>query len=161
MTRLRTAGSAGALVVALAVFATACGGGDRLSARGYASAASRICRQATRRVEHTGHLEQKATALAQAASELADLRPPSSLAHFDSIWVALVRQSAGELDALVASRRAGDDALADHQRTSVVILSTRAQELARARGITACPAPFALTTVEAGTVETDPVERGT
>jgi hypothetical protein len=141
-TRLRTAGFAGALVAVLAVLATGCGDGGRLSAREYVREASRICSRANHRTERAEHMAQKAAAQAAAAADLAGLKPPDSLSRFDAVWVALVRQSAAELEALVDSMSAGDHEQAAQQREAVGILTARAAKLARAHGITACPAHF-------------------
>lgn len=153
-TRRRTTRSAGALLAALAVcttLATACGGGGRLSAHEYRQRASAICRRATYRADAAAHLARRAAVQARTASELEALRPPEAMAQFDTVWVALVRQSAAELDALVVSHRAGDGARAAQQRAAVATLTARAAELARAQGIAACPRHF--TAAESATVE--------
>ena len=160
-TRRRTATSAGALVAALAAFTTlvtACGGDARLSAREYVHEASAICRHAAERTDGTTRLGRIAAVQAHAAARLEALHPPESMAGFDAEWVALVRQSAGELEALVVSRRAGERDVAGQQEQAVTLLTTRAAEMARARGITACPRPFTPTETS---VDHGSVERGT
>ena len=145
-TRRKTVRSAGALLAmlaALTMMATACGGAGRLSAREYVHRAAAICRHATRRVEGETRPARLAQVQADAAADLAALRPPGSLARFDAVWVALVKQSAAELEALAVSHRAGDRAREDERRAEVAILTARAAELARAQGIAACPQPFA------------------
>jgi len=145
-TRRRTFGSAGALLAmlaALTMMATACGGAGRLSAREYVHQASAICRRAAHRVSGDSRPARLAVVQAEAAADLAGLRPPGSLARFDAMWVALVKQSAAELEALAVSHRAGDRAREDERRAEVAILTARAAELARAHGIAACPQPFA------------------
>lgn len=141
-TRLRTAASVGALVVALAGLATACGGGGRLSAHAYVREASRICRQASHRAHHADRVGGWAAIQTRAADGLAGLRPPASLARFDTVWVALVRQSAAELGGLVVSTRARETDVAAQRRDAVFALTARAAQLARAQGITACPVYF-------------------
>ena len=161
-TRRRTTRSAGAFLAALAVcttLVTACGGGGRLDARDYVRRASAICRHATRRSDAAAHLTRRAAVQAEAATELEALRPPATMARFDTVWVALVRQSASELEALVVSDRAGDGARAAEQRQAVVMLTDRAAELARSVGIAACPRPFA--TAETTTSRFGSVEFGT
>lgn len=113
-----------------------------MSAREYVREASRICREATHRAARADHAAQWAAAQADAATDLSALKPPESLSRFDAVWVALVRQSAVELDALVASMRAGDDALTTRRREAVAVLTNRAAELARAQGIAACAVHF-------------------
>jgi hypothetical protein len=140
---VRSAGALVALLVALTMMATACGGGGRLSAREYVHQASAICRHAARRVEGETRPARRAAVQAEAVADLADLRPPGSLAGFDAVWVALLKQSAAELEALAVSHRAGDRAREDEQRAAVATLTARAAELARAHGIAACPQPFA------------------
>ena len=145
-TRRRTFRSGCALLAmfaALTMMATACGGGGRLSAREYVHQASAICRRANRRVSRDSRPARRAVVQADAAADLADLRPPGSLARFDAVWVALVKQSAAELEALAVSHRAGNRAREDEQRAAVATLTARAAELARAQGIDACPQPFA------------------
>jgi hypothetical protein len=126
----------------LVVLATGCGDGGGLSAREYRREASRICRQANHRVQRSEPMARKALVQRRAATDLAGLKPPGSLTRFDAVWVALVRQSATELEALVESMRAGDTERARQRREAVAILTARAAELARSHGITACPAHF-------------------
>ncbi len=147
-TRRRTTRSAGPLLAALAVcstLVTACGGGGRLSAHEYVHRASAICGHANRRADAASHLARRAAVQARTAAELEKLRPPEAMAQFDAVWVALVRQSAAELEALVVSHRAGAGARAAQQQAAVATLTARAAELARAQGITACPRHFTAT----------------
>jgi hypothetical protein len=140
---VRSACALVALLAALTTMATACGGGGRLSARDYAHQAGAICRHATRRIEGETRPARLAAVQSETAADLAELRPPGSLARFDAVWVALVRQSAVELDALVVSHRVGDRAREAEIRGAVATLTTRAAVLARAHGIAACPRHFA------------------
>jgi hypothetical protein len=161
-TRRRTTRSAGPLLVALAVcttLATACGGGGRLSADEYVRRASAICRHANRRAEAASRPARRAAVQARTAAELEALRPPEAMAQFDAVWVALVRQSAAELAALVVSHRAGDGARAAQQREAVATLTARAAELARTQGITACPRHF--TAADSASAASATVETGT
>jgi hypothetical protein len=131
------------MLVAVTMMATACGGGGRLSAREYVHQAGAICRRATHRVDGGSRPARRAAVQADAAADLADLRPPGSLVRFDTVWVALMRQSAAELEALAVSHRSGDRAREREQRAAVATLTARAAALARAHGITACPRHFA------------------
>src|SRR3954447_24478 len=145
-TRRRTAGSAGALLAALAamtMLVTACGGNGRLSAHEYVRQAGAICRHAIRHADAGSGLTPRAALQTRTATQLEGLRPPEAMADFDAVWVALVRQSAAELDALVVSRGTGDRKVISEQQEEVATLTARAAELARAQGITACARRFA------------------
>jgi hypothetical protein len=150
-TRFGTAAAAAALAALLVLVTTACSGGGRLSAREYVRRASDVCHDARVQGRHLARPGSATSARAaaraadlhtEAAQALADLRPPTRLAHFDAAWVALVRQAAAELDALSRSLAHHDRAAARQQADAVRQLTERAVVLGRAHGISACPTPF-------------------
>jgi hypothetical protein len=139
------------LATAFALFVAGCAGGGRLSAREYVGRASAICTRATSRVEGFRLVEVSDTPWREvahmaavqdhAASELADLHPPRQLVEFDTVWVALVRQSASELERMAKSLRRGEIGAATAQARAVGQLANRGRALAEAHGIVSCAAP--------------------
>jgi hypothetical protein len=148
------AGAAWCGLVTLMVVAAGCGGGGgRLSAPGYAREASTICEHANRRVAvirippltrwkaSTNAVRRAARIQDQAASDLRDLRAPGRLADLDSVWVALVDQSAHELHLMARSLRHQELGAATEDGRDATRLTVRAQELVAPAGITSCAGP--------------------
>jgi hypothetical protein len=141
------------LITLLAVIVTGCGDGDRLSAREYAREASSICTRANTRVDQltipplTEHasaarvIRRVARIQRAAALELRDLRPSRRIADLTVMWVALIHQSANELDLMADSLRLGELGGATEDGRASTRLTERAQALVSASGITSCHGP--------------------
>ena len=149
-TRLRI----GAACCGLMMTVVGCGGGqDRLSASGYARAASATCVHANRMVARVelptlSNPQDASRAMARVVTisrhsidELGGLRPPDPLAETVEKWIALLDQAADELDSMAAQLRdAQVDAAVDFGAKAMRLFD-RAEQLATQLRVTSCRGP--------------------
>jgi hypothetical protein len=132
----------------------ACGGGsDRLSASGYARAASGVCARANRAVtrislpsfslRHDASRSVTHIVVIQrrAIDDLRDLRPPGRLANTVQRWIALLDQAADELELTGSHLRAGRRGEAVAFGAKATTLLERARELVAPLRVTSCHGP--------------------
>jgi hypothetical protein len=149
-TRLRI----GAACCGLMMTVVGCGGGrDRLSASGYARAASTTCVHANRMVARVelptlSNRQDASRAIARVVTvsrhtidELRDLRPPGPLAETVEQWIALLDQAADELESMAAQLRAAQVDAALDFGTKATTLFDRAEQLATRLRVTSCRGP--------------------
>jgi hypothetical protein len=151
---VRTKSRIGTACCGLVVLLAGCGGGGgRLSSSGYVRRASGICARANRavaevRIPPAGDGAAAADAMQRvvviqrgAIGELRGLRAPEPLGSLDQRWIALLDQSADELEVMGARLRAGNVADAGTYAEHAAKLLDRARVLVAARGVTSCNGP--------------------
>ncbi len=134
------------------VGAIGCGGGGSMSKAEYVRAANRVCREAATQVKRVkapdpGDPVSVASAGARvvgiqrsALSDLKALDPPTAAKAEMTKWVALVDQTLDQADASIQAQRDGDAAAATTANQHGMTLGGRADEIARAYGLSACGA---------------------
>lgn len=142
-----------AIVLAGAGLAGCGGGGDRLSAPRFASAASRICvaaNRAVRRVEIPPLDDTRSAARAMdrvvviqrdSIDGLRRLKPPEQLGELNQRWIALLDQGTDELEHVRGSLVSGRRRLAADFGDKASILLERADGLVSPQGVTSCRGP--------------------
>ena len=151
---MRTRSKFGAACCGLVMVVAGCGGGsDRLSASAYARAASAVCARGNHTVARielaplaSAHDASRAMARIvlverQTIDDLRALRPPEHLADTVQKWIALLDQSADELELMGVRLRAGRTAEAVDFGTKATTLLDRARELVAPFRVTSCRGP--------------------
>ncbi len=129
------------------------GGGDRLSAPGYAREASRICASANRQIDRMSippaarthsiaRMVRRILVIERASVDgLRGLRPPTQLGSLTQRWIALLDQTADELELLRGNLTGREPARAAEYAAHSWILSERARALVAPHGVTSCRVP--------------------
>jgi hypothetical protein len=137
----------------LMVVAGCGGGGDRLSASAYARAASAVCARGNRAVHRIvlpplASTRDASRAMAKIVrvqrdtiDELRDLRPPEHLGDIVQKWIALLDQSADELELMSARLRSGQGGEAVDYGAKATTLLDRAREVVAPIRVTSCRGP--------------------
>ena len=124
-----------------------------MSASAYARAASAVCvrgNRAVRRVDLPPLASERAASRAMerivvvqrdAIDELRGLRPPEQLADTVQTWIALLDQSADELELMSVRLRTGRSAEAVEYGAKATTLLDRARELVAPIRVTSCRGP--------------------